>query len=50
MAKKGLRAWVKEKWVDIGAPKKMVSINHAVEKKEVSELIQNVYQLQKQDQ
>ena len=22
MAKKGLRAWVKEKWVDIGAPKK----------------------------
>ena len=20
MAKKGLRAWVKEKWVDIGAP------------------------------
>ena len=22
MAEKGLRAWVKEKWVDIGAPKK----------------------------
>ena len=22
MAKKGLREWVKEKWVDIGAPKK----------------------------
>ena len=22
MAKKGLRSWVKEKWVDIGAPKK----------------------------
>ena len=22
MAKKGLRAWVKEQWVDIGAPKK----------------------------
>ena len=22
MSKKGLRAWVKEKWVDIGAPKK----------------------------
>jgi hypothetical protein len=22
MAKKGLRAWVAEKWVDIGAPKK----------------------------
>ena len=22
MAKKGLRAWVKERWVDIGAPKK----------------------------
>ena len=22
MAKKGLRAWVSEKWVDIGAPKK----------------------------
>src|SRR6056300_1120815 len=22
MAKKGLRAWVKEKWVDIGAPKR----------------------------
>ena len=22
MAKKGLRAWVKEKWVDIGRPKK----------------------------
>jgi len=28
----------------------MVSINLAVEKKEVRELIQNVYQLQKQDQ
>ena len=23
MAEKGLRAWVKEKWVDIGAPKNM---------------------------
>lgn len=22
MAEKGLREWVKEKWVDIGAPKK----------------------------
>ena len=22
MSKKGLRAWVKEKWVDIGSPKK----------------------------
>ena len=22
MAKKGLRAWVREKWVDIGSPKK----------------------------
>ena len=22
MSKKGLKAWVKEKWVDIGAPKK----------------------------
>ena len=22
MAKKGLREWVKERWVDIGAPKK----------------------------
>ena len=22
MAKKGIRAWVKEQWVDIGAPKK----------------------------
>jgi len=38
-----LRKWVKEKWVDIGAPKKMVSINLVVDLKAVKENIQNVF-------
>ena len=42
-----LRKWVKERWVDIGAPKKMVSTNLVVEKKEMVELILNVFQYPK---
>jgi len=50
MAKKGLKEWLDEKWVDIGAPKKMVSINHVEDKKEVNVRIQNACLLQKQNQ
>ena len=46
----GLRKWVSEKWVDIGAPKKMVSINRVVDQKALKENIQNVFHLQKQNQ
>ena len=37
-----LKKWVKERWVDIGAPKKMESINPVVEQKDQKENIQNV--------
>ena len=33
MAKKGLREWVQEKWVDIGAPKKKGQKASAVRRK-----------------
>ena len=48
MAKKGLREWVKERWVDIGAPKKdgMVSTVRKIEKG-AKESIQNACHLQK---
>ena len=47
MAEGGLRKWVAEKWVDIGAPKKNGSINLAEEARGRKEPIQNAYHLQK---
>ena len=47
MAKKGLRAWVKEKWVDIGAPKKDGKYQPCGRKKGAKERIRNAYPLQK---
>jgi hypothetical protein len=37
----------KEKWVDIGAPKKMANINLVEDRKEQKENIQNASHLQK---
>ena len=46
-SKGGLRQWVAEKWVDIGAPKKDGSINHAGDRREAKGSIQNASHLQK---
>ena len=47
MAKKGLRAWVKEKWVDIGAPKKDGKYQPCGSQREAKENTRNAYPLQK---
>ena len=48
MAEKGLREWVKEKWVDIGAPKKNGKYQSCGDRDwETRESIQNASHLQK---
>ena len=50
MAKKGLRAWVKEKWVDIGSTEERRKISTLWQKRsarEAKENIRNAYHLQK---
>ena len=47
MAQGGLRKWVSEKWVDIGAPKKNGKYQPCGRSKEAKENIQNAYHLQK---
>ena len=45
--KKGLKTWVKEKWVDIGAPKKNGKYQPCGRSKGAKENIRNAFHLQK---
>ena len=46
-SKGGLREWVAQKWVDIGAPKKNGKYQPCGDQKAQRENIQNAYHLQK---